>query len=66
MPGRRKDLRPKTGIDAPSPDKYNPTKFYVKPDERSFSIGKQKRDGEIEIYKMTPGVGAYDPEGSIR
>jgi hypothetical protein len=40
MPGRRKDLRPKTGIDAPSPDKYNPTKSYVKPDERSFSIGK--------------------------
>jgi putative transposase len=36
MPGRRKDLRPKTGIDAPSPDKYNPTQSFQCP--QHFSV----------------------------
>ncbi len=40
MPGRRKDLRPKAGVDAPSCDKYSPSKSYVVPNERAFSVGK--------------------------
>jgi len=64
MPGRRKDLRPKAGTDAPSCDKYNPTKDYIYPNKRSFSVSKQRRDGEVELYKMTPGVGSYHPDNA--
>ena len=65
MPGRRKDLRPKTGVGVPGPDAHNPTQNYVKKASPFYSMGKQTRDGELGIFKNTPGSGHYHPDGSI-
>ena len=59
MPGRRKDLRPKLGVGVPGCDTYNPGVESAKKSAPKFSVGKQVRDGELQIYKNTPGVGAY-------
>lgn len=61
MPGRRADLRPKTGKDAPDAGFYNPKLTYssVKPTSPEFSVTKAKRDGELNLYTDTPGPLAY-------
>jgi hypothetical protein len=63
MPGRRQDLRPKTGKDAPDAGVYNPKVTYssVKPTSPEFSVTKAKRDGELNLYTDTPGPLAYTP-----
>ena len=61
MPGRRKDLRPKSGLDAPGADKYNPSHGYTKKRAASYGMGSLHRDGELPLYKSTPGVGTYEP-----
>jgi len=64
MPDRGTDHRPKLGKDAPGSGLYNPEFGYVKDKTKSFSISKGKRDGEINIYKNTPGSGHYHPTSS--
>lgn len=64
MPNRGKDHRPKLGRDAPGSGQYNPAFTYVKDQTKSFSISKGKRDGEINIFKATPGSGHYHPDTS--
>ena len=59
MPGRRKDLRPKVGVGVPGSGSYEPTQNYVKKNGPQFSVGKMRRDGEIGIFKNTPGAGTY-------
>lgn len=59
MPGRRKDLRPKVGVGVPGSGKYDPVHNTIKKNGPLFSVGRQRRDGEIEIFKNTPGAGTY-------
>jgi hypothetical protein len=59
MPGRRKDLRPKTGKDAPGAGNYDPNYSALRKSSPHFSLGKSKRDGELGLYLQTPGCGNY-------
>jgi hypothetical protein len=59
MPGRRKDLRPKTGKDAPGAGAYNPEYKMVRKSSPNFSLTKQIRDGEVRMHLNTPGSGSY-------
>ena len=46
----------------PGSGKYDPSVNYVKENGRQFSVPKQRRDGEVNIFKQTPGVGTYKPD----
>ena len=59
MPGRRKDLRPKLGVGVPGAGAYDPEVSPVKKNGPLFSVSKSKRDGELKIFKNTPGAGHY-------
>lgn len=59
MPGRRKDLRPKSGRDAPGSGTYNPLINGVRKSAPSFSVSKTKRDGSLGLFTNTPGAGHY-------
>lgn len=59
MPGRRKDLRPKVGVGIPGSGTYDPMNTFTKKNGPMFSVSRQKRDGEREIFKNTPGAGTY-------
>jgi len=50
MPGRRADLRPKTGRDAPGAGQYNPDYVKVRRSSPNFSVTKQVRDGEVNVF----------------
>ena len=67
MPGRRADLRPKTGKDAPDAGNYDPRHTFssVKPIGPNFSVGKSKRDGEIKLFTDPPGATAYTPDQNL-
>jgi len=64
MPGRRKDLRPKTGVGVPGSDSYDPSHSLSKMANPMFSLSRSKRDGELGIYHNTPGSGSYQPDAS--
>ena len=64
IPGRRKDLRPKSGADAPGSNVYNPEDAYTKKNGPQYSLSKGHRDGEVGIYYNTPGAGTYQPDHS--
>ena len=59
MPGRRKDLRPKVGVGVPGSGSYDPKNVTSKKNGPQFSVGRSRRDGEISIFKNTPGAGTY-------
>lgn len=59
MPGRRKDLRPKTGRDAPGAGSYDPNYKNLRKSSPNFSLSKQVRDGEVSLFQNTPGIGSY-------
>ena len=59
FPGRRKDLRPKTGKDVPGSGTYEPSYNYVKNAKPKFSVGRSARDGALGIFKNPPGPGQY-------
>jgi hypothetical protein len=59
MPGRRADLRPKTGRDAPGAGQYDPEYTKLRRSSPNFSLTKQIRDGEVNIFQNTPGSGSY-------
>ena len=59
MPGRRKDLRPKVGVGVPGSGSYQPMLESSKKNGPQFSVGKMRRDGEVGIFKNTPGAGTY-------
>jgi len=67
MPGRRADMRPKTGKDAPDAGVYNPSNTYssLKDLAPKFSVGKSKRDGELKLYTDPPGATAYSPQDTF-
>jgi hypothetical protein len=67
MPGRRNDLRPKTGKDAPDAGNYDPRYNYssVKPLPPKYSVGKSKRDGELKLYTDPPGAATYTPDQTL-
>jgi len=48
--GRLKDLRPKTGRDAPGAGSYNPDYKNLRKSSPSFSLTKQTRDGELGVF----------------
>ena len=50
MPGRRKDLRPKVGVGVPGAGNYDPMLNYSKKNGPQFSVGKSRRDGEVNIF----------------
>jgi len=50
MPGRRSDLRPKTGRDAPGAGAYNPNIDPMRRSSPHFSLSKTKRDGELGLF----------------
>jgi hypothetical protein len=50
MPGRRADLRPKSGRDAPGAGAYNPNYNPMRRSTPHFSLSHQVRDGEINIF----------------
>ena len=61
MPGRKKDHitieRQRLGVGVPGADNYNPVDKQVKKSGASYSIKNGRRDGEINLYKNTPGAG---------
>lgn len=59
MPGRRKDLRPKTGVDVPGSGTYDPKVDPMRRSAPSFSVSKTARDGSLGLYDSTPGCAAY-------
>ena len=59
MPGRRKDLRPKVGVGVPGAGAYDPDNKCAKKNGPMFSVSKSRRDGELSIFKNTPGAGTY-------
>lgn len=65
MPGRRKDLRPKTGVGVPGADAYSPGHTLVKEKHPAYPLGKSKRDGELKIFHNTPGSGHYHVDNSV-
>ena len=67
MPGRRTDLRPKTGKDAPDAGLYNPRHTFnsQKPHSPDFSVSKGKRDGGLKLYTDPPGATAYTPNDTL-
>lgn len=65
VPGRRKDLRPLSGKDAPGAGSYEPADRYTRRSMPHFSMGRSRRDGEIAMYLNTPGVGSYFNRDSV-
>jgi len=59
MPGRGKDLRPKSGRDAPGAGTYNPSVVQARKSEPEFSVSKAKRDASLGLFTNTPGAGTY-------
>ena len=47
MPGRRSDLRPKSGRDAPGAGTYNPNLDPMRRSAPSFSVKKDTRDSGL-------------------
>ena len=60
LPGRRADLRPKSGKDATGAGAYDPNYKPMRRSAPNFSVGHQVRDGELSIFFNTPGAGHYD------
>lgn len=60
MPGRRADLRPRTGKGVPGPDQHHPSTSLTKKRAADYRIGSSKRDGEVNIFKRNPGPTAYN------
>lgn len=65
MPGRRKDLRPKSGRDAPGSGTYNPKIDIMKRSAPSFSLTKTNRDAGLGLYDSTPGMGNYNVDDRL-
>eukprot|EP00347_Sterkiella_histriomuscorum_P010747 403375078 len=65
MPGRRPDLRPKTGRDAPGAGQYDPDYKPMRKSSPNFSLGKQVRDGELNIFFNNPGATTYFAKDSL-
>lgn len=67
MPSRKKDLRPKTGTDAPDAGNYDPSLRYssVKLAPPKYSVSKSKRDGDLKLYTDVPGATAYTPSHTL-
>jgi hypothetical protein len=59
MPGRRKDLRPKSGRDAPGSGAYSPNVNPMKRSTPSYSLTKTIRNPGAGRYDATPGMGDY-------
>ena len=59
MPGRGKDLRPKSGRDAPGAGSYNPNINPMRRSTPSFSLSKGTRDAGLALCTNTPGAGSY-------
>ena len=69
MPGRRADHRPQTGKGVPGPDTHRPQFHLTEKRAANYGMGKSKRDGEVSIFKLTPGPTKYDHHlsaGNIR
>lgn len=67
MPGRRKDLRPKSGRDAPGAGAYNPKLSSTRRSDPSFSVSKAPRDPSLNQYGNTPGATSYQVnDGLVR
>ena len=70
MPGRRKDYvsieRQRLGVGVPEGGIYNPNDKSSKKNGYSYSVKKARRDGELGIFKNTPGSGAYHPDASLK
>ena len=59
MPGRRKDLRPKTGLGVPSGGEYDPSYGYSKLQNPRYSMSNSKRDGQVSIFHNNPAPDKY-------
>ena len=59
MPGRRKDLRPKTGVGVPGSNVYNPKDNLVTTAAPQFSVSKNQREKDAKKLWNTPGSGTY-------
>jgi len=63
MPGRRADLRPKTGKGVPAAG--NPAYSQTEKKSAAYRMGTSKRDGEVGIFKRGPGPTAYNHHENI-
>ena len=66
MPGRRKDLRPKTGVGVPAANVYNPIDTLVSNAAPRFSVSRNARDKEPSKLWNTPGSGTYHPDAASK
>lgn len=55
MPGRRKDLRPKSGRDAPGAGQYDPLIHYAKKKVPNYVFPKSHREASLNLAMTTPG-----------
>jgi len=65
MPGRRKDLRPKTGVGVPGANVYNPRNTLTSLTAPQYSVSRNPRDKEVAIFPHTPGFNIYFTDASI-
>ncbi len=61
MPGRRKDLRAKSGVGVPGAGSYNPSLNYVKKNAPGYSVNRSSRDGPLGQYGRSPILTKYTP-----
>ena len=70
MPARRKDHvsieRQRYGVGVPAGGQYNPSDKSSKRNGSAYSVSKGRRDGDIGIFKNTPGAGTYHPDASLK
>jgi hypothetical protein len=66
MPGRRKDLRPKTGVGVPGAAAYQPSDS-TKPHNPTWTFGTEQRpaDTRSSSVETNPGAGKYHIDESM-
>ena len=65
MPGRRKDLRPKSGEGVPGANVYYPRNTLTAQTAPQFSVSRNPKDKEVALFPHTPGCGTYFTDASI-
>ena len=67
MPGRRKDLRPTTGVGVPGAGAHNPNETLTKPHNPNWRMSLLERPGDKRSasVEVVPEAGRYHTDASM-